>query len=190
MAAAPIFALALTAVGTAATAYGTYQQVQGAKKVDAANRQMIALQQKQDDLRQKQMELDATRRRRQTVREMLRARSMALATATAQNVSQGSVLPGAYGGISGQTGVNQLGISQNEEIGAGIFDLNRQISATGFARSSGQTQIATGAGISSLGGAIIQNLGPLTSAYKQFTTPASFGASPGAPLAINQYALR
>ena len=159
------------AVGVGLAAYGSYQQYKGGKKVEDANRRAIALQMRQEELREKQMRLDAARRNRQAIRVQQQARSQALAIAESQGADQSSVLPGAYGGIQGQTGVNQLGIDQNTTLGAGIFGINRQITATGFDRASGQTQQNTGQGLVSLGGAIISNLGAIRDFGTQLAGP-------------------
>lgn len=81
---------------------------------------------------QQAMELDARRQQLEVIRNQQRGRSLALTTAVAQGGSGGtrsSGLAGGYGQISGQSGVNLLGIQQNLDIGRNIFGQNNQISA-------------------------------------------------------------
>lgn len=98
--------------------------------------QEMAIQQQ----RRQAMELDASRKQKEVIRNQQRARSLALTTATAQGASRGSGLQGGYGQISGQSGVNALGIQQNLQIGRNIFDYNYQISQNRIAASELETQ--------------------------------------------------
>ena len=88
------------------------------------------------------MELSAKPQQLEIIRNQQRARSLGLTTATAQGAAQGSGLQGAYGQISGQTGVNILGVQQNLEVGRNIFDLNRTISERRIDMSNLQRQYA------------------------------------------------
>jgi hypothetical protein len=101
------------------------------------------------------------RRKRETIRQSVAARSMALATVTAQGATGGSALGGAYGQISGRTGTNQLGINQNAEIGRNMFGLNNQMLGAYRESAAAGTQIAMGAGLSSLGGSLMSNSGAI-----------------------------
>lgn len=123
-------AAALTTIagvaGTAVSAIGAYTQAKGAKKAE--------------DIRQKQMDLQAQRDRRSSVRQALMARATASSNATAQGADQGSGLAGGLSSISGQNGRNIQGINQGQELGTQMFNAQRQI-------SNGQT-------LGSIGGAI------------------------------------
>lgn len=88
----------------------------------------IVAQQKDIEATKRQaMEVDARRQQLEILRNQQRGRALGLATATAQGASKGSGLQGAYGQISGQTGVNLLGVQQNLEAGRNIFDANANI---------------------------------------------------------------
>lgn len=80
-----------------------------------------------EGMREKAMNLDARRRQMEIIRNQQRYRALALTNATAQGAQFGSGIQGGYGQISGQTGVNLLGVQQNLGIGQDIFALNRQI---------------------------------------------------------------
>lgn len=126
-------------VGTGVQAYGAMQANKGAKKAE--------------ELRMRQMNLEAARERRQVVRQSVIARSEALSNATAQGAQGGSGLQGGFGQIANQQGQNTTAINQGQEIGMGMFAANKQI-------STGQTY-------QSIGGAI-QNFGSfLNSNYEQ-----------------------
>jgi len=94
-------------------------------------RQVLGYQSQADELRQQASQLDATRRRREAIRQGIVAQSQSLTTAT----NQGAASPGSTAleqsraDISGQTGVNLLGISQNLEIGQRLFAINKNITS-------------------------------------------------------------
>lgn len=79
----------------------------------------------QDDVRQTAMRLDASRRKREIIREAIVAHSVALTTATGQGAGQSSAIEGAYAQIRGRQGVNTLGINQQLEAGEQLFGLKR-----------------------------------------------------------------
>ena len=137
------FTSIVTGLALAATAVGTVTQVNAANQAAKAS-------QRAEKLRERQMELESNRQRRQIVRNMIRARSQALATTTAQGASGGSGLSGAYGQIGQQGGENLVGVNQAQQIGAGIFKANRDIAGA-------ESLAAFGGGLSSLGGAIFSN---------------------------------
>lgn len=170
--------LAVSAIaGVASTAYGAVQQSKASKQRSQFEQQIAADQQRQEALRRQQMELDNRRKRIEAVRQQQRARAIALATATAQGAGEGgsSALPGAYGQIGGQTGNNLLGLSQSLALGRANFDLSADISSARYGIASANSSYATGQGFSSLGGAIISSLGPISS------LAGGFGTSSAAP---------
>lgn len=91
------------------------------------NRQITAHEQQIEAQRMKAMQLDARRRQMEVIRNQQRYRAVGLTNATAQGAQFGSGLQGGYGQISGQSGVNLLGIQQNLQIGQDIFGLNQAI---------------------------------------------------------------
>lgn len=137
-------AAALTAitgvVGTAVGAIGSLQQAKGMKRAEA--------------VREKQMNLQAAREKRASIRESVIARAQATSNATAQGADQGSGLAGGLGQISSQNASNIQGISQGQELGREMFAANRQI-------ARGQTMGSIGGAIQGLGsyiaGAFEQN---------------------------------
>lgn len=139
-----------TAVSVGSALFGGYKQMQGQKE-------MVKAQQKAEKLRERQMNLQAMRERRDVIRQSILARSTALAQTTAQGASAAgsSALGGAYGQIGGDAGRQTVAINQNQQIGQGIFKANRQYFA-------GTQQVGMGQAIAGAGEAIS---GGLTSSF-------------------------
>jgi hypothetical protein len=133
--------LALTAAGTAIGVKGSMAQAKASEKAE--------------DNRKAQMTLDASRQRREAIRQGIVARSQALFNANNQGAEAGSGLPGGYGQIQGETGRQTTAINQNEQIGANIFSANKD-----FYKAQGV--VAFGSGLAGLGQTVLSNLGPLT----------------------------
>jgi len=131
------------AVGTAATIAGTGLQVAGQMKAQEA-------QEKAETLRNAQMNLEATRQRRQIIRQSLIARGQAVNSATAQGAAEGSGLAGGVSQIASQAGSNLAGVNASQGLGQAMFGANQQL-------SSAQTMESFGSGLSSLGGALFKN---------------------------------
>lgn len=93
------------------------------------SKNIAGLGQQIQDQNSQAMELNAKRSATENLRNLQRARSLALTTAQAQGGNlHGSNLQGAYGQSSGQANTNFLGIQQNLQIGENIAGLNSKIS--------------------------------------------------------------
>lgn len=114
----------------------------GATASGGINKAIIGLQQQIEGQRMIAMETAARRDQLEIFRQQQRARATGLVAATAQGAQGGSGLQGAYGQISGQTGVNLLGVLQNLEIGRNIFGLNEGISNKRIEHSDLETSLA------------------------------------------------
>jgi hypothetical protein len=147
--------------GVGLSAAGMVQSHSAAKQQASAQKDMIAEQQKQEAIRQRAMELDARRRSLEAVRQQQRARSLALTTTTAQGANQSSGAMGAFGQVSGQSNTNLTGIQQQLGFGREMFASNALLSQARMNSADAQSSAALGAGMSSLGGAIISSLGPI-----------------------------
>ena len=119
-----------SAVGAVIGAIGQMQQAKAAQKAEKA--------------REKQMNLDVQRKRREALRQAAAARALALNTATAQGANFGLALPGAYGQIGGDMRRNVVSLSQDQQLGKQVFAANRQYAQAGAV-------IGIGQGISSAG---------------------------------------
>lgn len=91
------------------------------------NQGIVGEQKEIEATKRQAMEVDARRQQLEIIRSQQRGRALGLTTATAQGASKGSGLQGGYGQISGQTGVNLLGVQQNLQAGRNIFDSNAAI---------------------------------------------------------------
>ena len=96
----------------------------------------------QNAQRQQQMNLDATRRRRDVIRSAQVATANAEAVAFSNGGGNSSALEGAGASISGQEDVNIQGIEQNREIGNNLFALDNQRGQYLWNRSEQQAQYA------------------------------------------------
>lgn len=130
-------------IGLGMQAAGTAAQMEGNKQAAEASRRAEAL-------RKQQMDLESARQRRQVVRNALRARSLALTASVNQGASSGSGIQGGLSQVQNQTASNIQGINQGQQIGAGIFDANMDV-------SRGQELASFGSGLSSLGGALFSS---------------------------------
>jgi hypothetical protein len=111
----------------------------GGSKSSKPNPQMqmmeMLLASRQNALRQQQMNLDAQRRKRDIIRSAQVAAANAEAAANASGAGVSSGVEGARASISGQAGVNILGVSQNQEIGNQMFALDNQRALLGYMKS-------------------------------------------------------
>ena len=155
------FSAVIAAVGLATSAYGVTKQQSAQKEQARAQQEGIAAQQRAENSRRQAMELDAMRRRREIVRQGIKARSMALSTATAQGAAGGSGLQGGLAGIEGQTNTNLLGVNQNQAIGADIFSANQEKFGADSRGVAAASRAATYGAISTLGQSILKNTGTI-----------------------------
>jgi lysyl-tRNA synthetase class II len=130
-----------SAAGSVASIFGTMETYKG--------------QQKAEELRKNQMKLEASRARREQVRKTQAATAKATAAAWNQGAGTSSALAGGVAQIRNQGQRNVIAINQDEKIGEGIFDANKQI-------ARGQMMQSLGSGISSLGNAFASNAGTIT----------------------------
>jgi len=101
------------------------------------NKNILQGEQGIEGLKRQAMESDARRKQLEFIRQQQRARSLGL---TKQGAQFGSGLQGGYGQISGATGTNLTGLSQNLQIGEGIFDFNAGITNQRIALNDLMTQ--------------------------------------------------
>lgn len=145
----------IAAIGIGLTILGTGAQVAGSMQATRASKRA-------EDLRERQMNLDAARQRRQIIRESIMARSTSVSNATSQGAQDSSGLSGAIAQVSGDRARGIQYTGQSQSIGAGIFQANRQI-------AGGQGLSSIGSGISSLGSMFMSNA-PTLSRLGQYYT--------------------
>lgn len=150
------FTIALVG-GLALSAVGTFMQADASSHLADAQKNVLGEQQKQETIRERAMELDARRRKREVIRQGIIANSQALATATNQGAQLGSGLQGAYGQIQGQQNWTLSGIDSSLGFGKEMFASNRQMLDYRKDEASAGASAAIGAGISSIGGKVAGN---------------------------------
>lgn len=157
----PALTTLIAVAGLGLAAGGAVMTYTGQKAASAAQQEAIQGQQAADAERQKYMELDSLRRRRELVRQSVSAQATSQTVASNQGAAGGSGLPGAYSGISGRTGVNAEGISMNEQFGSNLFGIQSQITGAYGRMASANSSAYMGQGLSSLGGALVKNEGAI-----------------------------
>jgi len=147
------------------------------EEYNQAQKQQIGLEQKVEAQRKDSMELDARRRSLENLRNVQRARSMALNSATSQGAQFGSGLQAGYSQISAQGSWNQAGISQNQAIGENIFGLNEQMSQNKITMANANMDLQTSQGLSSFGSSLIgaaRPFGQIFSGYSNGTPSPNY----------------
>lgn len=147
--------------GLALSAAGTAISFTGAQKQAEAQKHGIEAQQRAEATRQRAMQLDAARQRREIIRQSVLNRSQAQNTATEQGAQFGSGLGGALSQVSGQSGYNLQGVNQAETLGGYQFQAHQEQLQANKEGAAAGTQAAVGSGLSSLGGALTKNLGSI-----------------------------
>lgn len=145
-------------VGAIIAGIGVAASVAGTVVGFAGQQQQVEASKRAEQLRMTQMNLDASRAKRETVRRTMLARAQAESTATNQGAGNSSSLEGALGQISNQGGRSLLATTQNQTIGQGIFKANMD-------EADGQSTASLGQGLGSLGGMFINNSGSIGRAF-------------------------
>lgn len=151
--------LGLNIVGTGLGIYGAIEGMKAAHEQSDISQKEVGVEIQQNAVRKQQVQLDYNRASMQGLRQSQMARSMAINSATGQGAQFGSGLQGGLAGISGQAGVNQLGLNQNLDLSNQMFGLSDQLNAlkqqyakAGTKASDAQGLIGIGKSISGLGG--------------------------------------
>jgi hypothetical protein len=148
---------AIAAIGVGVSALGVGASVYSQVQASSANAKQIEFQKQAEASRQQSANLDAMRRKRETIRQAQVASAQAESTANNQGAGEGSGIAGALSTISGQAGSNNLGISQQQELGNNIFEANRGALGASQEAARANTFAAAGSGLSSLGGLVTKN---------------------------------
>lgn len=130
-------------VGLGTAAYGAYQQKKSTSKANAqiaqankaqkkiaqANKEASEASVRAEKLREKQMELEGIRRRRDVIRQAQGARALGIARANAANAIGSSSVQAGQQQTASRERVDILANLQNIMLGRGIFEENRNIYA-------------------------------------------------------------
>lgn len=157
-----------TSLSTIASAVGVASGIAGTALNYVGQKKQHAALEKAERARERQMRLDATRQRRQIIREAIMARSTALSNATAQGAEGGSGVQGGMAQIAGEAARGLTYTNQSESLGATIFSANREA-------ARGATLSSMGGGLTSLGGSLMDaapGFGRLSEYYSRRARPA------------------
>lgn len=132
------------AIGLATSLAGTAMQFAGQQSAAKAGKRA-------EEARQKQMNLDAMRRKREIIRNSIMARSTATQNAANQGALFGTGLEGGVAQVTGTAARDTNAVNQSQDIGNQIFEANKKA-------YDGNTMAAFGSGLSSLGGGLVSNL--------------------------------
>lgn len=142
MTAGPV-AAALIGGGMVLSAYGQYGQYKAQRKADA--------------LRQRQVQLEATRLRREQLRKAQVARAQATSRAYNQGAGESSALSGGQSQIVAQGARSVQAINQDAALSGGLFKANTQYAKAG-------ALVSIGEGIQEVGQVIASNSGEINRA--------------------------
>lgn len=147
--------IGLSIAGMGLQAFGAFGAAGKSKQIAQESQAIAGDEQKINEQRRLQMQLEAQRSQLQNMRNAQRLRAQATAAAVNQGATFGSGLYGGLAGITDQEGVNALGINQNLDIGQNIFSLNSDISEHKKVTAGLQGDMATDQSLMSLGGALV-----------------------------------
>lgn len=155
----PIATTTAIAIGSLATA------AVGAGVNIAGQQKQVAAQKQAEKLRERQMNVEAERAKREALRNAMRERAIANAVGVTQGASFGSGVQGGFSQIGSNAGQRFGDINTNQGIGQGLFDANAKF-------SEGGTTAAIGTGIMKLGAAAYQSSDELG---RMFQRPGDVG---------------
>lgn len=173
-----MFEMAIAGVGLATSLAGSLMASTAASSYYKGEQNIGQLELQVNDQRKLAMEVDARRRQLEVVRNNQKARALSQTSATSQGAQMGTGLQGSYGGISGQSNTNLLGVNQNLEIGRNIFGIDTKISEQRIANSGFQSQMNQGQGEASIGNTLMSSSGKAGSILQSLFGGSSSGGSP------------
>lgn len=155
------FTIGASVVGLGLQAFGAFGASDDAAKAAEINKQIAGDEQKINEQKKTQMEMEARRNQLQQYRNIQRLRSQATAAAVNQGASYGSGLQGGLAEVTNQGTFNLAGIAGGLEIGRNIFNINDDISSKKMQLADVQASQAENQAWSSLGGALVSNAGTI-----------------------------
>lgn len=167
--------LAIGAVGLGMQIFGGMKQAHASKEGAQISQDEARQEQSINDQKQQAMELSARRQQMEIMRNQQRARAMAVQSATTQGAQFGSGLQGGLAEITDQSLFNEVGVNSALQTGRNIAGFNANITKDKIAMAGVQSDAAQGAGLASLGGALVKS-GPIIGSLSQgFGKSNSFG---------------
>jgi hypothetical protein len=143
--------------------FGGLAASSAASQVSQYSQNIAQLQIQENGVRRQAMELSTRRQETENTRNVQKAQAMALAVGTNQGAAYGqsSGYRAGEAGAASQGGVNTLGLSQNQQFGEQMFNLNDQISANQIYMAREQGYQSSMSGIAGIGSALLGSAGTL-----------------------------
>lgn len=161
----------IAAIGLGIKAIGTGIGLFGDDQANQANQALVAAQKKAEAVRFAQMQNDAERARRKDIKTGILREHQAISNATLQGAGESSGAYGAQASVNSDTGWDVGGVNTAEHYGKQIYQANIEaLNAKGQLADAQEIQ-QIGSGISSLGGAVLGNMGAISSLTTSATTP-------------------
>jgi hypothetical protein len=156
--------IGLQAVGLGLQIFGGMETAKISKQQAQQSMAIAADEQKINEQKKIQQQMEMRRSQMQTLRNVQRQRAQGTAAAVNQGASTGSGLQGALAQNTDEGYFNLQGMNQANEISGNIFGINQDISShkMELARLGGQA--ASAQGLASLGGSLIK-IGPTVGAF-------------------------
>lgn len=174
--------IGLGIVGIGMSIFGGFGAADKASQASQINMQIAGDEQKINNQKRMQMELEANRSQLQNMRNAQRLRAQATAAATNQGATFGSGLYGGLAEITDTENTNRTSINQNLGIGRNIFGLNDDISSRKSQLAQVQGEAATDQAWASLGGALVSNAGTIGNIGQNIGAGfGRIGTNPGGP---------
>lgn len=155
------FSSVMLAGGLGLGAAGLGMQYVGMQEQKRAQEGAVRSQVAAEGVRQQALKFDAQRRQRESIRQGIVMRGAALNESANTGTQYGSGVMGTMGQISNQTQYNIAGVSGQAKLGEEISGFNIGALRAGQRASAAGTFASMGAGITSLGGSILNNLGSI-----------------------------
>lgn len=169
--------IGVAAVGLGLKIFGGMGASSDAKQISQLSQQNSIYENGVNQQRQQAMELSARRQQMENYRNTQRARAMGIASSVSQGAQLGSGMQGGQAQAADQGAFNDLGITQNLQIGRNIFGLDAKISQNNAQIAGLKGQEATNQGWASLGGSLMSASGTIGNIGKSFDSAASSAGS-------------
>ena len=153
--------IGLMLAGTGLSLFGGMGAAKESKKQAAISQQIFQQEKLANEQRRQAMELDSSRRKIENIRQGQLAQSMALSTTVNQGAQFGSGASGGLAQVTNQTYWNDLGISQNLQIGQNLFAIDDKIGGLKSQMSASQSKQSTYQGYSAMGQSLVGSAGTI-----------------------------
>lgn len=131
--------------------FGENTKYQASKDYNAASIDKIGHEQAIEQQKYQAMILMNDRQQKQNIRNVQRARSLSLTSATASGSQFGSGLKGSEAAETAQGNLNSLGLSQNLQFGKNVFGQQSAISANKISMANANLKSQEGSAYSDVG---------------------------------------